>query len=70
MAQEALRESEERYALAMRGANDGLWDWDLKSNQIYYSPRWKSMLGWDENEGNNTLKECPLSLLGDFLQLK
>jgi diguanylate cyclase (GGDEF)-like protein/PAS domain S-box-containing protein len=49
-AQEALRESEERYALAARGANDGLWDWDLQQGKTYFSPRWKTMLGYKENE--------------------
>lgn len=56
-AEKKLRESEERYALAARGANDGLWDWDLKLNRIYYSPRWKSMLGYDEGEIADTPDE-------------
>ncbi len=49
-AQEALKECEERYALAARGANDGLWDWDVQADVVYFSPRWKNMLGYQENE--------------------
>ena len=46
----ALAESEERLGLAMAGANDGLWDWDLRADQLYLSARWKAMLGYAETD--------------------
>lgn len=49
-SERALRASEERYALASRGANDGLWDWDLRADRIHFSERWKAMLGYREDE--------------------
>mgnify|MGYP002777879526 CR=1 FL=1 len=56
-AQKALQESRERYALIAQSTHDGLWDWNIRSNLIYYSPRWKSMLGYEEKEIGNNLAE-------------
>ena len=53
----ALRESEGRYALAVRGANDGIWDWNLKSGLVYYSPRWKAILGYADEEISDKLED-------------
>ncbi len=46
----ALATSEERYALAAAGSNDGMWDWDLRSGRIHLSARWKSLLGYSADE--------------------
>jgi PAS domain S-box-containing protein len=48
--EQALRESEERLRLAFAGAQEGIWDWDLESNAVVYSPHWKHMLGYSEDE--------------------
>jgi PAS domain S-box-containing protein len=49
-AEAALRESEERLTLAFAGAQEGVWDWDLETGVVVYSPRWKEMLGFSEDE--------------------
>ena len=46
-----LHQSEQRYALAMRGANDGLWDWDLENGSIYVAPRFLEICGVNESAG-------------------
>jgi diguanylate cyclase (GGDEF)-like protein/PAS domain S-box-containing protein len=53
----ALRQSEQRYALAVQGANDGIWDWDLETRHIYLSARWREIVGLTEDEGSD-LPDC------------
>jgi PAS domain S-box-containing protein len=50
MVEESLRRSEERFDLAVRGTDAGIWDWDLRTNSVYYSPHWKGILGYGEEE--------------------
>ena len=52
----ALTESQATFRRAAEGARDGLWDWDLRTGQIYYSPRWRGMLGLPEGEGYDGLE--------------
>ena len=57
LAEDNLRASEKRWQLALRGANDGLWDWNAVTNEVYISARWKQMLGYAENEVPNLPEE-------------
>ena len=49
-AERLVRESEERLALAVAGGQEGVWDWNLETNAVVYSPRWKQMLGYSDEE--------------------
>lgn len=55
-AEEELRRSEERFHLAFQASNDGLWDWNIAENRIYYSPSWCTMLGYEPDEVPQTLE--------------
>ncbi len=57
-------ELKDRFELALDGVNDGIWDWDIKKNQVYFSPRWKTMLGYSSDEIKNT-SEAFLELIHD-----
>lgn len=56
LAEEALRISEERLEIAMKAAKAGFWDWDMKNDSIYYSPTWKAMLGYEQDELEDTFE--------------
>ncbi|SFN21603.1 PAS domain S-box-containing protein [Formivibrio citricus] len=79
MLEQSLRQSEERFALAAQAAQEGIWDWDLVSGQMWYSAQWKSMFGYQEFELDNTLamwealvlledRERSLQLIDAFVQ--
>ncbi|HEY3325186.1 MAG TPA: PAS domain S-box protein [Planctomycetota bacterium] len=56
-AEDALRESELRWQFALEGAGDGVWDWNVATKRVFYSRKWKTMLGYDEIEIGDSLNE-------------
>jgi hemerythrin-like metal-binding protein/PAS domain S-box-containing protein len=75
----SLIKTHERLKFALHGANDGLWDWNLESNTVYYSPRWLDMLGYRPGELPETLdtwamlvhpedKAATLAMVSDYLE--
>ncbi len=66
----ALRESESRLRLSVQAANIGLWDWDLVTNTVYYSPQWKSQIGYRDDEIANRLDEWQCRTHPDDLEPK
>ncbi|GEM_PF-906956 len=50
-----LTELRERFSLAIRGSNDGMWEWDLRSSRVFYSSRWRELLGYDEDSVDDTI---------------
>src|SRR5258706_7936566 len=56
-AEERLKPSQQCIDLALRGANVGLWDWNIQTNAVYLSPEWKRQLGYQDHELENRFEE-------------
>ena len=67
-AEESLRESEERWHFALEGSGDGVWDWNILTNEVFFTKQWKAMLGFDVNEIENKLEEWENRVYPDDLQ--
>jgi PAS domain S-box-containing protein len=68
-AAQERREDEARLRLSVRSANIGFWDWDLKTNAVYFSPEWKNQIGYREDEISNRFEEWQSRLHPDDLDV-
>jgi PAS domain S-box-containing protein len=64
----SLRESEERWHFALEGSGDGIWDWNIATNEIYFSDQWKRMIGLEPGEMENKFSEWEKRVHPDDLQ--
>jgi PAS domain S-box-containing protein len=62
------RDIKVRFQLAIDGANDGLWDWNIQTDEVYFSPRWKEMIGYEDHEISNSFHEWKSRVHEDDLQ--
>ncbi|MCY7332436.1 MAG: PAS domain-containing protein, partial [Pseudanabaena sp. CAN_BIN31] len=60
--QQFAQESEERRLYALIGSDDGVWDWNIATNEIFFSPQWKAMLGFEDNEIRNDFSEWDIRI--------
>jgi PAS domain S-box-containing protein len=68
-SEDALQESEARWQFALEGAVDGLWDWNVVTNRVFFSSQWKAMLGYEEHEIEDSLVEWEKRLHPDDREL-
>lgn len=53
----AIKEREERLAFVLQATNDGIWDWNISTGEVYFSPRWKEMLGYADHDIENRFEK-------------
>ena len=67
-AEEALRDSENRWKFALEGARYGVWDWNAQTNEVFFSKQWKAMLGYQEHEIGTTIDEWDKRVHPDYVE--
>lgn len=66
--EESLKASEERWQLTLRGSPDGIWDWNIRTGEVFFSTRWKALRGYEDHEVTNSLDEWRSRIHPDDLE--